>query len=135
MRLALWPDDTQRNHASAARRLLNGRRSGTLPEAVFVAEATDGAVIGFAEVGLRSHVDGCDPVRPSGYLEGWFVDARWRRKGVGRALVAAGERWARALGCKEMGSDALAHNRVSLRAHDAIGYEVVDRCVNFRKTL
>ena len=34
-----------------------------------------------------------------------------------------------------MGSDALVGNTVSLRAHTALGFEVVDRCVHFRKPL
>jgi len=31
------------------------------------------SLVGFLEVGLRSHADGCDPAQPVGYVEGWFV--------------------------------------------------------------
>jgi len=63
------------------------------------------------------------------------VEPEHRRCGVGRALVAAAEAWARSQGCTEMASDAQLDNRVSLEAHEALGFEVVDRCVHFRKRL
>jgi aminoglycoside 6'-N-acetyltransferase I len=34
-----------------------------------------------------------------------------------------------------MASDALIDNIPSQRAHEALGYQVVDRCVHFRKLL
>ena len=47
----------------------------------------------------------------------------------------AAEEWARGHGCLEMASDALIDNDPSLKAHEALGFEVVDRCVHFRKSL
>ena len=38
-------------------------------------------------------------------------------------------------GCVEIASDTWIDNEVSQRAHEASGYEVVDRCVHYRKTL
>ena len=49
--------------------------------------------------------------------------------------MRSAEDWARAQGCLEMASDALIDNQASQRAHAALGFEVVDRCVNFRKAL
>jgi aminoglycoside 6'-N-acetyltransferase I len=106
-----------------------------LPSAILVATDGEGVLHAFLEVDLRSHVDGCDPTRPTGYVEGWFVRDGLRRRGVGRALMRAAEDWAREQGCIEMGSDALIENVGSERAHRALGFEVVDRCVNFRKNL
>jgi serine/threonine protein kinase len=34
-----------------------------------------------------------------------------------------------------MASDAIIDNELSQRAHEALGYEVVDRCVHYRKRL
>jgi len=47
--------------------------------------------VGFLEVGLRSHADGCNPSRPVGYIEGWYVTEDHRRCGVGRNLLAKAE--------------------------------------------
>ena len=132
---ALWPAGSAEEHGKEVRSIVDGTARLTLPIAVLVAEASDGSVVGFVEVDLRSHADGCDPAQPVGYIEGWYVAGKFRRSGVGAKLIAAAEEWARGLGCVEMGSDAVIDNEVSQRAHAALGYEVVDRCVHFRKKL
>jgi aminoglycoside 6'-N-acetyltransferase I len=109
--------------------------SGTLPAAILTAQDGEGLLIGFLEVGLRSHADGCDSARPVGFVEGWFVAAGHRGRGVGGDLMRAAEDWARAKSCTEIASDALIENEVSQHAHAPLGFEVVDRCVHFRKTL
>jgi len=115
--------------------LLNGTAALTMPLAIFVAATNEGRVVGFLEVDLRTHADGCSPAQPAGYIEGWFVAEGYRQQGIGKMLVEAAEDWARSHGCVEIGSDALVENETSQRAHEALGYEVVDRCVNYRKTL
>ena len=49
--------------------------------------------------------------------------------------MQAAEDWARAQGCAEIASDTWLDHEDSQRAHLALGFEVVDRCVNFRKKL
>ena len=134
MRMLLWPEGSYEEHLSE---LEAGPAlcQADFPLEWLVAEDESGALTGFAEVGLRSHADGCDTRRPVGYLEGWFVREEQRRKGIGAALLRAAENWARARGCKEMASDALIDNVLSQSVHDALGFEVVDRCVRFRKAL
>lgn len=131
---ALWPDAPYAVHLSETQATLAGTPMSTMPLVIFVAEDR-GRVVGFIEVGLRSHADGCDPTRPVGFVEGWFVDAEHRTRGVGKALMRAAEEWATAQGCTEIASDTWADAEVSQRAHEALGFEVVDRCVNFRKPL
>ena len=130
----LWPDGSLAEHEAEAAAILAGKPSSTMPLVVLVAEA-EGRVVGFVEVGLRSHADDCDPSRPVGFIEGWYVEPEHRRRGVGGALIRAAEAWARSQGCTEMASDAHVDNDVSLRAHEALGFAVVDRCVHFRKRL
>jgi len=131
---ALWPGVPLEEHLSQTRETLAERASSTMPLVIFVAEV-DGAVIAFIEVGLRSHADGCDPRQPVGFVEGWFVAAPHRRSGVGAALLRAAEAWARERGCREMASDTWIDADVSQAAHEALGFEMVDRCVNYRKSL
>ena len=94
-----------------------------------------GALAGFVDAGLRSQADGCDPQRPIGFIEGWYVVEALRNCGIGGGLIRVAEDWARAQGCMEMASDALIDNEPSERAHAAVGFEVVDRAVRFRKPI
>ena len=135
LRESLWPDASRDEHQRELEAILTRRMPGPYPCIAFVADAGGGSIVGFVEAGLRSHADGCDPARPVGYLEGWYVSEEWRRKGIGHALVEAAENWARAQGCAEMASDTWMDNLQSQHAHKTLGYEVVDRCVNFRKRL
>ena len=134
LRARLWPDQSVADHETELRQLLAGAGRGTWPLVIVVAEQA-GRPVGFAEAGLRSHADGCDPTRPCGYLEGWYVEPDHSRQGVGRALVQWVEGWALGQGCRELASDTWADRPASQRAHEALGFERVDRCVTYRKTL
>jgi aminoglycoside 6'-N-acetyltransferase I len=135
MRVVLWPDGPFEEHLGEFDVLLATGMSGTLPAVTLVAEDAHGNLIGFLDVGLRSHADGCNTRRPVGYIEGWYVREGLRNRGIGKALVCAAEDWARDQRCVEMASDALFDNQTSLAAHEALGYQVVDRCFHFRKPL
>lgn len=134
---ALWPTSSAEEHTQELQLLLSGKadRVLTMPLAIFVAEARGGKLVGFIEVDLRSHADGCNASRPVGYIEGWYVAEDYRHRGVGKQLLVDAEDWARSHNCVEMASDALIDNQLSQRAHEALGYEVVDRCVHYRKAL
>ncbi len=129
MRDALWPDETRARHREEMDEYL--RENGAV---AYVAVRRDGGLAGFVETTIRPKADACD-TSPVGYVEGWYVDADVRRRGVGRRLVRTAERWARERGCAEMGSDCLLENEVSLRAHIAIGYEERERLIHFRRWL
>ena len=130
LRGLLWPDESEEELADGRRWILDDPERN----AVFVARSAEGELIGFIEAALRSWAEGCD-TRPVGYIEGWYVAPELRRRGVGRRLVEAAERWARSRGCTEMGSDAHLSNPLSHRAHAALGYEEVERVVSFAKRL
>jgi aminoglycoside 6'-N-acetyltransferase I len=135
MRALLWPDTGVEENLRELDAVLRDPTTGTLPMAILVSEDENGALIGSLEAGLRSHADGCDPARPVGFVEGWFVQEQFRNRGVGGELMRSAEDWARAQGCREMASDTLIDNEGSQRAHEALGFDVVDRCVHFRKVL
>jgi aminoglycoside 6'-N-acetyltransferase I len=104
-----------------------------LPAAVFVAERQDGRLGGFLELSIRNYAEGCTGDTP--YVESWYVDDDLRGTGTGRALMEAAERWASDRGFSELASDALIDNTLSHAAHTALGFEVVERTVAFRKAL
>ena len=103
--------------------------------AVFLAEA-DGQAVGFAQCGLRrDYVEGKDSDGPVGYLEGIYVDASCRGKGIARKLMAAAQQWAKDMGCHEFASDCELNNQESLAFHLACGFEEANRIICFIKSI
>jgi aminoglycoside 6'-N-acetyltransferase I len=135
MRALLWPDASEQEHLAEVEAGQFNPGQSQFPFVALVADDERGELLGFLEVGLRSHADGCDTRQPVGFVEGWFVREGHRGQGVGRELMHAAEEWARSQGCLEMASDALIDNSGSEGAHMALGFEIVDRCIHFRKAL
>jgi len=135
MRELLWPDSSREEHRREIESVVRSGMYGTLPMAILVSHDEEGTLTGFLEVGLRSHADGCDTAHPVGFVEGWFVHEAYRKQGIARALMGSAEDWARNRGCVEMASDTWIDDERSQRSHQALGFEVVDRCVHFRKPL
>jgi aminoglycoside 6'-N-acetyltransferase I len=130
LRLALWPSENEPGLRRNARDLLARGEEAV----VFLAFADD-AAIGFAEATLRhDNVNGCD-TSPVGFLEGLYVREAYRRRGVARRLCSEIERWAAALGCREIGSDTYLDFLDSQRMHTALGFEERERVVCYRKRL
>ncbi len=131
MRDALWPS-APGEHAGEIDAFFSGRLHE--PLAVLLAAGESREVVGFAELSVRNCAEGCSTNRVA-YLEGWYVEPRARRQGVGTALVRAAEDWGRAQGCTEFASDTEIDNHVSAAAHAALGFTETDRIVCFRKDL
>jgi len=131
MRTALWPSGGNGEHvAEIADLLVDPGETINL-----IARAADGSALGFAEASLRhDYVNGCK-TSPVAFLEGIFVIAEARGKGVARALVAGVEAWAREQGCTEFASDAPVNNLASFDMHHALGFSETQRVVFFRKVL
>ncbi len=131
MRQEFWPGPPGEHAQVIAAFFAGDRRS---PAETFIALDQSGRAVGFAGVAIRPYAEGCSFGRV-GYLEGWFVEAQFRRRGTGSALVKAAEAWGRTQGCREFGSDAELNNRESAEAHRALGFEETGRIICFRKTL
>ena len=100
---------------------------------VFVAELA-GRIVGFLELDFRPYAPDCRS-SPVPFIEGWYVEPAWQRRGIGRALVEAAEVKARDMGYTEIASDAEQGNADGIAAHRALGYEEVERVVCFRRSL
>ena len=130
MRLTLWPHCSRERHEREMSAILGDREQA----AAFVSLRDEGGLCGFIEMSIRPSAEGCQ-TRPVGYIEGWYVDADRRRRGVGKTLVATAEEWARSKGCKEIASDANLDNEIGKQAHRRPGYTECNRLVHFRKDL
>lgn len=130
MRRLLWPEASRVEHEDEMNAyFMRGENSLT-----WVAEKADKQLIGFLEANIRAYAEDCD-TRNVGYIEGWFVDADFRRTRVGGMLVQHAEQWVRSRGCKEIASDCELSNEVSLKAHLRLGYEETSRLIHFKKKL
>ena len=132
MRRQLWPDSSEEHHRDDIAQFFAGGTRDALAVLIAV-DASDNA-IGFAELSIRPYAEGCRTNRVA-YLEGWYVTPEVRGQGVGRALTEAAEEWGRAQGCTEFASDTEADNKLSQRAHRALGFEDAGLIRCFRKDL
>lgn len=131
LRLALWPDATADEHRGyMAMSLAQPDRFLQL-----VVYDPQRLAVGFIEASIRGdYVNGTES-SPVGFVEGVYVVAAWRRRGIARLLFDAIGDWARARGCRELASDALIDNEVSQRAHRALGFRETERVVYFARPL
>lgn len=126
LRDALWPDCLW-DHEVETRKHFETPAPGA---AVFVA-VVDQRLVGFLEMRDRNYAPGCTS-SPVPFIEGWYVEPQFRRRGIGRALADAAEARAVAEGHREIASDTELDNANSIAAHCALGYEEVERIVCFQ---
>jgi aminoglycoside 6'-N-acetyltransferase I len=134
LRKALWPDSDAGRLAEEIGHFLAAPEQSVIPtlHAAFVCARPDGTLCGLVEVSIRNEAPRCKTDR-IGYLEAWYVDEDWRGQSVGQALVKSAEAWAKAQGCLEMASDTTPDYPLSPGAHEALGYQEVERY--FRKEI
>jgi aminoglycoside 6'-N-acetyltransferase I len=130
MRSLLWPDCTSERHITETHEYFS--QGGSL--ATFVAEDDDGRLCGFIEASLRPNAEGCT-TRPVGYIEGVFVHPEFRRRGIGRLLVAAVRQWAASRSCVEFASDCHTDNEASISFHQELGFQVAKQLIHFRQPI
>jgi aminoglycoside 6'-N-acetyltransferase I len=117
---ALWPDADPAELAHETVKHFAGVKAA---EEIWVAEdVVIGRLLGFLELSLRAHADGCAS-SPVPYIEAWYVTAEARHTGIGRALAEAAENWARLRGFTEIASDTNVERDQSRAAHQAVGFE------------
>jgi aminoglycoside 6'-N-acetyltransferase I len=129
-RRSLWPDVPDAAHHGEMASIV------AQPEryAAFLIDV-DGRTVAFAEASLRHEYVNGTSSSPVAFLEGLSVAPDVWRRGHARRLVEAVAAWGRALGCRELASDAHLDNTAGILAHRAVGFEETERVVFFRKPL
>lgn len=132
LRAQLWPGATPAMHARETQEALERPEC----QGQFIARSrADGSACGLIELSLRNaYENGCHSA-PMAYMQGLYVAPALRRRGVARALVMAGQTWARRQGCSQFASDVAADNHASIALHLALGLLESERVVLFRKRL
>ncbi len=127
--LKLWPDNAWADLKHEFEQLLSSKK-----DIVYLA-VVEGAYVGFIHMSLRSdYVEGSRS-SPVGYIEGIYVDEKYRRRGISRKLIEAGEHWAKSLGCTEIASDTELDNIESQQFHKKMGFQEAGRIVAFIKDI
>src|SRR5207245_11155776 len=101
---ALWPKSSAEEHAQELRLLLGGKAALvlTMPLTIFVAEVSDGTLVGFLEVELRSQAVGGNPTKAAGSMKGRNVDRHHCHYGDDKRFTTKSKTWARSQRCLEM---------------------------------
>lgn len=127
--IQMWEDNVLEELAAELAELIGN------PAATVFLGTVDGQAIGFAQCQLRhDYVEGTE-TSPVGYLEGIFVEEKFRKQGYAKQLLAACENWAREQGCTEFASDCELDNTGSLQFHLSLGFEEANRVICFTKPL
>jgi putative acetyltransferase len=84
--------------------------------AVFVAEA-DGEIVARLSLARDSH-----PASSHVADLGLMVDARYRRQGIGRALLERAVDWARESGVRKLELHVFPHNEAAIRLYETTGF-------------
>ena len=86
--------------------------------AVFVAESDAGEIVARLSLSRDQH-----PSSAHVADLGLMVAAGWRRRGIGRALLATAVEWARSAGVRKIELHVFPHNEAAIRLYEEFGYE------------
>ena len=130
MAIQLWPDYDPSELSQIVTDGLQSKKYQRL-----LCQNESGAYIGFIDLSLRhDYVEGSS-TSPVGYIEGIFVKPEFRHLGVAKFMVSEGEKWAKHIGCSEIGSDTSATNIDSQNFHQCVGFTKSDVVVHFIKKI
>lgn len=96
-----------------------------------VAEKT----IGFAYCSLRYDCVEGSSSSPVGYLEGIYIDEKYRKKGYAKELIKECEKWSLDNNCNEFASDCQLDNIESRLFHEKTGFKIAGEIICFIKNI
>ena len=91
------------------------------PAELFVAQASDGNVVGWVHVCIPIDLVATEEAQ----IWGLVVASSRHGQGIGRSLMTAAEAWARDHGCREMRLRSGAHRTEAHAFYEHLGYQVV----------
>jgi len=97
--------------------------------------SVDSASIGFVYASLRNDFVEGTKTKPVCYVEGIYIEPKFRKKGYAAGLMKEVENWGKLKGCKEIASDAEIKNLNSIEFHKRIGFKEVNRVACFAKVI
>ena len=97
-------------------------------------EREGGHRIGLVELSLRNIVDGCVS-SPVPYIEGLYLIETERTKGRGTEIIKMVQTWCQEQGYSELGTDAELNNTRAQKFYEKLGFELVDRVVEYKLEL
>lgn len=124
----LWPDAVE---TELLVEVQLGLRSGKMH--YFIAETDE--LVGFCQLSFRHDYVPGTTSSPTAFIEGIYVDEKFRGQDVATRLVEAASAYARSKGCDELASDTEVANDGSQRFHEHIGFQEVERTVHYVKKL
>jgi aminoglycoside 6'-N-acetyltransferase I len=102
---------------------------------VFLALTPEEEVVGFSIFSIRTdYVEGATS-SPTGYLEGIFIEAGFRKLGIAKSFIQQGEAWCKEKGCTQLGSDTWLTATESRKFHKKLGFREEDELVHFLKNI
>jgi len=129
--VALWPD--YKNKKDELEKEFNDILESSKKTAFLCKNENES--IAFVNLSIRSDYVQGSSKSPVGYVEGIYVDPKYRKKGLAKELIKIAEQWSLKNGCKELGSDAELENINSQKFHKNLGFKEVNRTVNFIKII
>jgi RimJ/RimL family protein N-acetyltransferase len=110
----LLSDANLRSVAAERRYVRSVRRH---PDATLLVAETDGEIVGRLSLARDSH-----PSSAHVADFGISVSAEHRRRGIGTALLAAAEEWARSAGIRKLELHVFPHNEAAIALYEKAGY-------------
>lgn len=92
-------------------------------------------MIAFAHCSIRDeYVEGADSDNIA-YLEGIYVEEKYRNCGIASNLIRCCENWAMSKNCRQFASDCDINNLTSIKMHKKNGFDESARLVHFIKKI
>lgn len=102
---------------------------------ILIAKNDKEIAIGFSIFSIRNdYVEGSEK-SPTGYLEGIYVESKFRKKGIAKNFMQLGEQWLKTNNCTQIGSDTWLTDVESRDFHKKIGFREEEELVHFLKDI